>query len=260
MGKYLAYFKSSIQHEMFYKFNFWMKTFSAIILFFVEFFLWKAVFGNKLEIQNITLAGIYSYIFYSNILRKFFSSGIEERIGEDYRKGNIIIDQLRPVGLMQKYLSEDLGRGVIQTVTLIVPLICIILLTGNQSSLWISRLGIFLLFSALSYIIYFLLNYIIGLICFWTGSILGMYMLKLACIGLLSGIYIPLDFYPDWLARICSVLPFKMIFYSPLSMLLYPKQSPLIILYQYGIWLTVLYGLYLIIQKKAFKRLIVQGG
>jgi ABC-2 type transport system permease protein len=260
MSKYLAYFKARIRQETFYKFNYWMQLLSAWVLFYVEFYVWQAVFGNGAELQGITSSGIFSYLFYSHLLRTFYGSGIDEKTGNDYREGHIVIDRMRPVNLATKYLADDLGRGCVQTLTLVVPLIGMMLLTGTQMSLRVEDGFVFISFAVLSYIVYFVLNYILGLLCFWTESILGIYMFKTACFSLLSGVYIPLDFYPDWLARLCDVLPFKMVFYAPLSRLIHPESSPIPLFYSYIFWLMLLGTVFVLLQRAAFKRAVVQGG
>lgn len=260
MNTYWAYFKTRIEQETYYKFNFWMQLLSAWLIFYVEFRVWQAVFCSRTSLQHIGFTHLFSYIFYGHLLRTFFGTGIDEKIGDDYRTGQIVIDRLRPVGLFPKYLADDLGRGFIQMLTLTVPLVVTLFLTGTQKSLYVEDAAVFVGFTVLAYAMYFLINSLLGLVCFWTESILGIYMLKTACFGLLSGMFIPLDFYPKWLAALCHVLPFKMVYYAPLSRLLHPESPCGPDLYAFGFWLILLGGVYAVLQKAAFRRAVVQGG
>jgi ABC-2 type transport system permease protein len=235
--------------------------FSAVIIFLVEYSLWYAVYNNKQEISHISFSGIFAYIVYGHILRKLFGEGVDEKIGEDYRQGIIIIDRVRPICLSLKYFFEDFGRGLIQAIIVGIPLIFFLIYKTNGLMIGSIQFIYFIISVFLAYNIYFLLNYILGLLSFWTQSNIGIYMLKTACMGLFSGMYIPLEFYPKWLLYICNILPFKMIFYSPLSLIINKSKNQWNInLYMQILWIIILGCLYFWLQKVAFKKVIVQGG
>lgn len=204
---------------------------------------------------------MFAYIVYGHILRKLFGDGIDEKIGEEYREGNIIIDRVRPVFIFFKYFFEDLGRGIIQALIVGIPLLLFLIFKTNELIIDMTQFVYFLISVFFAYIIYFFINYILGLVCFWTQSNIGIYMLKMACMGLFSGMYIPLEFYPKWLLFITDRLPFKTIYYTPLSLIIHTSKS----LWYHNllvqiIWIMILGGLFLLLQKAAFKKIVVQGG
>lgn len=113
MMKYLAFSKTRIRLELFYKFNFLSSFFAALVIFFVEYFLWNAIYSGsgKDELAHLTFFSVFSYILFGNILRKLLGDGVDERIGESYRDGSIVLDKIKPVLLPFRYLFDDLGRG-----------------------------------------------------------------------------------------------------------------------------------------------------
>lgn len=259
--KYVAYILTSIKKEIFYKFNFFIMFLSAVVIFLVEYSLWNAVYNDTSVLSNITFSSMFAYITYGHILRKLFGDGVDERIGEDYREGLIVIDRIRPITISARYFFEDLGRGIIQSLTVAIPLIIFLLVKTNSFMIDWFQFIYFIATVFLAYCIYFLINYILGLISFWTQSIIGIYMLKIACMGLFSGMYIPLEFYPNWLSIMCNFLPFKMIFYVPLSIILDVDRNQwfINIISQFS-WIILLGSLYFVLQRAAFKKAIVQGG
>lgn len=86
-------------------------------------------------------------------------------------------------------------------------------------------------------------------------------MLKMACMSILSGLYIPLEFYPEWLLKLTYVFPFRAIYYLPVSAMMksYSLEEGLLLILQQLAWVTVLLVLCISLQRAAFKKLTVQG-
>ncbi|WP_150271370.1 ABC transporter permease [Paenibacillus tepidiphilus] len=263
MKRYLAFSKTRIRLELFYKFNFLSSLFAALVIFFVEYFLWNAIYSGsgEDELANLTFYSVFSYILFGHILRKLLGDGVDERIGESFRDGSIVMDKVKPVLLPFRYLFDDLGRGLLQAAVISIPLVAVFMFKdGDAVSL--NQVLLFTVMAILAYLIFFILNFILGLTSFWTGSIIGIYMLKMACMSILSGLYIPLEFYPEWLLKLCYVFPFRAIYYLPVSAMMksYSLTEGLWLILQQSAWVIFLLFLCMLLQQAAFKRLTVQGG
>ncbi|WP_179088002.1 ABC-2 family transporter protein [Paenibacillus sp. FSL R7-0273] len=263
MMKYLAFSKTRIRLELFYKFNFLSSFFAALVIFFVEYFLWNAIYSGsgKDELAHLTFFSVFSYILFGNILRKLLGDGVDERIGESYRDGSIVLDKIKPVLLPFRYLFDDLGRGLLQAAVISIPLVSVFLFKAGDV-ISFQQVMLFIVMAGFAYLIFFILNFILGLVSFWTGSIIGIYMLKMACMSILSGLYIPLEFYPEWLLKLTYVFPFRAIYYLPVSAMMksYSLEEGLLLILQQLAWVTVLLVLCISLQRAAFKKLTVQGG
>lgn len=260
--KYLAYTKSKMKSESFYKFNLYSMIFSALIMFGVEYALWKAVYNNKQNLSGLTFINMFLYIIFGHILRKFLGEGVDEAIGEQYRDGSIVVDMIKPINIVFKSFFDDLGRGILQAIVVAVPLISILLFSNNLYMISIKKVIAFLIMSCLAYVIYFILGYIAGIISFWTKSNIGIYMLKTACYGIFSGSFIPFDFYPQWLVKISNLLPFKATYYLPISTIMkdYDYEHLLNLVCIQLLWISILVVALCCIKKQALKKLVVQGG
>lgn len=102
----------------------------------------------------------------------------------------------------------------------------------------------------------------LGILTFWSHSNIGLYMLKMACVNIFSGMFIPLTFYPSILRGFCMVLPFQSIYYFPLTIVMGEANRAQIadgILLQLG-WIAGLFLLCRLMNKNAMRRIVIQGG
>ena len=108
----------------------------------------------------------------------------------------------------------------------------------------------------------FSLDFLVGLMGFWTFSVWGLGYAKIAVIDTLAGTIIPLTLFPEWLRRIVLFLPFKGMAYTPLAIYVGEIAGG-------GIWTSILgqfaWGIGLLVLTrllwlKARRRIEIQGG
>ena len=77
-------------------------------------------------------------------------------------------------------------------------------------------LGLFVASASLGFLILFGIEFLIGVSAFWLVEVRGLYSLVMWGItGLLSGYFLPLEFFPRWLATLARALPFPAMVYTP---------------------------------------------
>lgn len=158
---------------------------------------------------------------------------------------------------------QELGKGLLNAFVLLLVFIpyCI----KNREIVSVIPVQRWLLFVpavVFSYILFSILNYMLGILTFWSHSNIGLYMLKMACVNIFSGMFIPLTFYPSILRGFCMVLPFQSIYYFPLTIVMGEANRAQIaggILLQLG-WIAGLFLLCRLMNKNAMRRIVIQGG
>ena len=263
MKKYAALVKVGIQKELAYRTNFCIGIFSMAISFVVELAIWTAVYQGKSEVENITYESMVIYMVMTSLLQRFLGSGTDEQIGEDFQSGNIVAAFLTPLGLPMRYSLQELGKGILNVGTLLLLFVpyCIwkrevlAMVTPGQW-LW------FLLSVILAYVLFCIMNYMLGIVTFWTNSNIGIYMLKMACINIFSGMFIPVAFYPPLLREACMALPFQSIYYFPLTIVMGEAEGMQV---AYGLagqlfWIGALAISCAIMHRKAMSQIVIQGG
>ena len=214
MKKYIALIRVGIQRELVYRTNFCIGIFSTVLLFIVEVAIWSAVYQGKEEVGSISYNSIMIYTVMTLLLQRLLGGGTDEEIGNDFQSGNIVTSLLTPLNLGVKYSMQELGKGLLNTFVLLLVFIPYCLKNREiVSVIPIQRWLLFVPAVVFSYILFSILNYTLGILTFWSHSNIGLYMLKMACVNIFSGMFIPLTFYPSILRGFCMVLPFQSIYY-----------------------------------------------
>lgn len=263
MRKYMALIRVGIQKELVYRTNFCIGIFSALLLFIVENAIWAAVYQGKAQVGSISQNGILIYTVMTLLLQRLLGGGTEEEIGQDFQSGNIVTSLLSPVHLGARYSMQELGKGLLNAGAFLVILIpyCIYNREILSAIRWEDWLW-FLSAVVAAYVLFSILNYMLGILIFWSHANIGLYMLKLACINIFSGMFIPIAFYPNLLQEVCQVLPFSYIYYFPLTILMGEGnrgENICGILIQL-VWIMVLLVVCRIMDKRAMRRIVIQGG
>ena len=184
-------------------------------------------------------------------------------VADRVRTGEIAIDLARPVDLQLSYWARDLGRAALALPTRgLPPLVLGALLMGlAYPSHWTAYpLGLLSLLLGIS--VSFLCRYGVNLISFWTLDVTGYLNLYTLALGLLSGFYLPVHVFPDWLLRIAYASPFPAMFQSPIDVLSgrVGGLAAVEVLAVQLAWLVGLLVLTRVVLWRGTRRLVVQGG
>jgi ABC-2 type transport system permease protein len=184
-------------------------------------------------------------------------------IADRVKNGEIAVDLARPVDLQLSWWARDLGRAAFTLPARgFPPLLVGALVVGIAfPASWTAYpLGVVSLVLAVS--ISFTLRFLLNLIAFWTLDIRGFMGLYVVLLGLLSGFYVPVHMFPDWLRTLAFASPFPAMFQSTIDVLSgrVLGVAALEVLAVQGIWLLGLVVLARVVWGRAARRLVVQGG
>jgi ABC-2 type transport system permease protein len=188
----------------------------------VYYFIWRAVFANASgPIAGFSLPQILTYVSVGWILRSFYWNTIDQEMAYEVIEGKIAMDLIKPVSVQWMWLARAMGESAFRLILLTAPTAVIIALLfpvlPPASKL---NFALFLVAAVGSFFIMGALNFIIGTCAIPLTSILALIRAKFWLIELLSGLLIPLSFFPRPLQIISSWLPFEHIAYTPLQIYL----------------------------------------
>ncbi|HEX3029464.1 MAG TPA: ABC-2 family transporter protein [Clostridia bacterium] len=188
----------------------------------------------------------------SNIARKILS-------------GDLTIDLLKPVSVFKFELTNAIALRMMAIVLEFIPSIIIYSIIFKPKFITVFSFMRFMLVIIMSFMLYFLINYLIGLTAFAIKSNYSLQSIKFVIISLTAGAFIPLDFFPEWLNRIISFLPFQYLFYWPIQIFLNKEDvrgtEPFCrILGLQLVWIAGLFLLSKLLWKKAIKKYCAVGG
>ncbi len=184
--------------------------------------VWIYLFQSQKMLGGFTQNEIITYIIGGSIIGIFTSWLLQKLIAEDLRSEKSYLLIYKPI----KYLFHVLTHGwakVLLPFLIAVSLYAVVVLIFSKSfiinvnPITISIIGVMII---LSFIVEFLLAYLIRLNIFWTIESDGLYRLLMRLKKLLSGNYFPLSFLPVLFVNISLFLPFAYTFFVPAQLYL----------------------------------------
>lgn len=184
-------------------------------------------------------------------------------LAERVRTGEIAVDLARPLDLQLSWWVRDLGRAAFALPTRgFGPLLVGALTIGVAfSESWTSYpLGMVSLLLGVS--VSFLCRYGMNLIAFWTVEVQGFLNLYTLVLGLLSGFYLPVHVFPEWLQTVAFASPFPAMFQAPIDVMSgrVVGAAALEVIASQVSWMIGLVVLTRVVLWRATRRLVVQGG
>lgn len=122
--------------------------------------------------------------------------------------------------------------------------------------------GVFAVSLLLGQLVLYFVLLVLDQLCFWTVRNNAAMLILIFAQNLLSGVYAPLWFFPDWFLTMSSVLPFRYTLDVPLSLYIgrVPVGDAPRLLAIQVLWCVLLAGLTRLMWRKAAGVVTVQGG
>ena len=230
----------------------------------VYFFIWRAVFASATgSIAGFSLPQILTYVSVGWIIRSFYWNTIDQEMAYEVIEGKIAMDFIKPVSVQWMWLARAMGESAFRLILLTAPTAIIVtLLFPVLPPSCTLNFFLFLLAAVGSFFIMGALNFIIGTCAIPLTSILALIRAKFWLIELLSGLLIPLSFFPRSLQFISSWLPFEHIAYTPLQIYLgrLPLGETLRLLAIEYFWVVALLFLGHVWWIRATRKITIHGG
>lgn len=226
----------------------------------VYILFWQGTNGaagwTREEIQSYYLLAIFMY---ASVM-----SHQEEHIAiVDIQEGALTAYLLKPYSYIRLLFYNEISYRTIQGALAVLCLLCISFLFPHLITVT-NQLDIFL-FSCVILVCAFFLTFIfktvIGLLAFWTTEMRGIFEPVTFILVIFSGMLIPLAFFPDWLAKITSFLPFASMIYFPVLAFEGKLAMPQLwsVLGVQIAWIIALYGVYRLLWWAGLKQYTAVG-
>jgi ABC-2 type transport system permease protein len=185
-------------------------------------------------------------------------------LADRIRTGDVVADLLRPVDPVTTYLATDLGRAGHAVLTRMIPPVLIgpLFFPVYLPQRW-QTVPLFVLSVVFATVGCFGCRYLVNAIGYWLLDIRGPLIFWVVAVGVFGGLYFPIRFFPDWLAVATWVLtPLPGLFQTPLDVIV-ERDGPALqagLVALQAVWAVVLLLLCRAVQRRAERRLVVQGG
>jgi ABC-2 type transport system permease protein len=191
----------------------------------VYYYIWTAVLGagakTGVTVAGYNLAQMLTYVSVGWIIRSFYWNTIDQEMAYEVLEGKIAMELIKPVSVQGMWLARAAGESAFRMILLTVPTAVVIgLVFPVQRPASAAHFALFLAAVPASFLLMGGISFLIGTCAIPLHSILSLIRAKYWLIELLSGLLIPIAFFPKVLRDLSRWLPFEHIAYTPLQIYL----------------------------------------
>jgi ABC-2 type transport system permease protein len=263
MSAYLDLVRIRFLMMLAYRVNYY----SGIIIYAINigayYFLWTAIYGGSESLGGMTVAQMTTYVAVSWMARAFYFNNLDREIANEIKDGSVAVQFIRPYKYLIVKMMQGLGEGIFRLLLFTTPgMVLAILLFPVTLPTDVVTWLIFFWMLWFSFLINSQINILTGLFAFFVENNEGMMRMKRVMVDLMSGLIIPLSFFPGWAESALKLLPFQAITYLPGSV--FTGRITGSVVYEAVLvqifWFIILIIPIFFVWRLARKRLFVQGG
>jgi ABC-2 type transport system permease protein len=233
-----------------------------IIILYVFSQLWEAT-GASVDVHATTGFSVAQLIWYLAFTEAMALSGSfrYEEVDQEVRSGDVAYRLARPMSYPAFHLATHLGDRLLRFgICLVLGVVVALLVAGPVRLAPLAVLAA-IVAAVAGFFVDWIWMFTLALLAFWIEDTQGLQLLYRRAVMLLGGMLVPLEAYPDWLARITRALPFRLLMYEPARLFVAPSGDGLgrLLLAQALFALAGLLPL-LLVYRAALRRLSAQGG
>lgn len=239
--------------------------FTNMFFGFLQAYILLAVYESRDSIGGYDVRDAVTYVWLTqgllSVVASFGPSWIE--LALRVRSGDIAVDLARPLDLQRAQLAQDFGRAGYQLLFRAAPpfvlgALLFDLTAPSSAGVW----AVFAVSVALAVVVSFAVRFAVNLLSFWLTDYRGAMLLALTVSQLLSGLIVPLAFFPEPSDTVARALPFASMLQLPVDVFVGAAAGSEImaVLAIQATWALALLGLGRLVLAAGTRKLVIQGG
>lgn len=237
----------------------------------VRVMIYTGFYTSTAEAMPFSFQQMMSYVWLGQCLFALIPFRHDPELGLMIRNGNIAYELVRPVGLYGYWFARAVAERTAPTLLRALPMAVVAAgvfrLVGAEpwalgAPVSLAAAGVFVLSITAAVLLACSLSLLTSLSLFWTISGEGVGTLLPVVVWSLSGIVLPIPFFPQWMQRIFLVLPFRGLMDVPVQIYI-GSMTPVAGLAEVGVqlaWVCALVIAGRTLLARALRRVVVQGG
>jgi ABC-2 type transport system permease protein len=239
---------------------------------FVKIMVLEAFFTHTTSTQPMTFPEAVGYVWLGQgFLLAIVPWGGDKEIQELIRSGAVGYDLLRPTDLYNFWLTRALAMRTVPLILRAIPLLCVAIFVLPQMRFPQWSLAFPPSFASgiafcLSFICAIFLSSAITMLLtvsmMWTLSGEGLNSILPTLVSVLSGMVVPLPFFPDRIQPLLNALPFSGLLDQPFRLFTgnLPANALFGVLFHQIFWIVVIVFIGRFLVNRGVKKLVIQGG
>ena len=264
MKVFRRFLKCYARLNAYYRFEFVMQFVRDALMMYCFYALWDALFRQGMGYAGATRIQVILYGVYGAAVSAFVTrDGCQTYIRDRIRQGTMDADLLKPVDLQAHMLMRDAAQKIARFAQFTLPTLVIFQLAMGLFYLPSPRDALLFAVSVLlAYGVLFSINYLFGMLCFYTLSVENISFCYTAVVSFFAGQLVPLWMFPDWAQAVVNVLPFRCIHDIPMSIFIgrFPAGQALRALGLQAAWLAILWACGALAWRRVRAHVVSQGG
>ncbi len=263
LARYLECARIGFVNNLAFRLRYYTGIITYLVNVTVYYFIWRSVFRQGGQIAGYDLAQMITYVSVGWIMRSFYWNTIDQEMAYEVIEGKIAMQLLKPLSVQAMWLWRAAGESAFRLGLLTAPTALVVALffpvKPPASAL---HFALFLPAVAGSFLLMGAINFLIGTCAIHLESILALIRAKFWLMELLSGVLLPISFFPGWARAVLRWLPFQHIAFSPLEIYL-GKTGPagaLPVLLAQWLWVGALAGLGALWWRFSIRKITIHGG
>lgn len=267
MRGYLSYFKLKFINGLQYRASALAGISTQFFFGFVYVLVYIAFYESGSSDLPMTLNELISYVWLGQALFALIYLWYKDKeIINMIKSGNIAYELCRPQDLYITWCFKILGERLSMVMLRFLPVVIVSVLLPSPYNLTLTTnlitILLFLIAIALSSILMTVLVTLYHVICVFTLDEKGVVNIFMVISDILSGLTIPIPFFPKYLQTITNLLPFRYISDFPFRLYVgnIGINEGIVGLIMQIIWIIILVIIGKILSTKAFRKAVIQGG
>jgi ABC-2 type transport system permease protein len=260
MRKYLTVLILSARNQLAYLGSFLARNGFFLIILFVFFSLWRAVYSSRALIAGYTMVQALWYLCFTETV-ELSKTRIFDPISNEVKDGTVAYTLGRPYSYMGFWVSRAMGENLVKILPMMVSGSLLSLLLVGPLPGFFRALPFGVTVIILGTLLGTLWQVCIGLLAFWYEEVTPFYWILQKLIFVVGGLFVPIDFYPDWLSGFARFSPFAFSAYWPATtMVSFSIHRFLVTVAGQTLYCALLMALAISMFRAAVRRVHIQGG
>ena len=218
MKLFWAFARQNFHAVASYRFDFFLRASSILILMYGIRWLWITLYTQRPGAFGVSLQQMVTYGVLSMAIQNLFYTGPLYYMARQVRTGAIDLDLLKPLDFHFHMLARSTGEMLFRVLVLALPGMLVgYYLFDLQLPADLGSSCLFVITLLLGYLVSFHLDFLLGALSLVTLEIHSIDWAFQATSRLFSGQFLPLWLFPGIVGRLANVLPFRSLFFIPLS-------------------------------------------
>ena len=219
MKVFWAFARQSFQTTMVYRFDFWLRVSTVLLLMYSIRWVWTALYAQRPGAFGVSLEQMVTYGVLSMAVENlFYSFGVHYYMSRQVRSGAIDVDLLKPLDFHVHMLARSAGEMLFRLFIMIIPaILCGYFFFGLQPPVTALAGFLFAVTLLIGYLISFHMGFLFGAISLVTLEVHSIDWAFDALTRFFSGQFVPLWLFPGVLGTLARLLPFGSLLATPLS-------------------------------------------